>query len=241
MTASPAEIVRTLSPGHRPAHVHTAGNETVWTVPAGTGADGVPLLLTRDDGALAQTLNGSDGDDTAVALHYRDEPPFPDAPSRGSGWICGWARPIRADRSRAAALRFSDTNPLPELLDVGRGFTLWEGDVDEVRWERGDRVVEIPSADYAGAEPDPWYGMESDLLLDLYDHHHDVLDALRHRVRHVVTDADEVLPVRIDRYGVTVRVGDAPARHYLVRHRHAAANPEQLLCGMTGCRCRPHG
>ncbi|MGH8882295.1 MAG: hypothetical protein ACRD0P_33935, partial [Stackebrandtia sp.] len=88
------------------------------------------------------------------------------------------------------------------------------------------------------AEPDPWYGMEMELLLDLFDHHPEVLAALRHRVRHTLPSARNITPLRIDRHGVIVSVGDETPSYYHVPHRHGASDLPQLLNAMT-CRGCP--
>ena len=220
MQASPAETVRTLAHGHRPAQVHVAWSDTVWTAPSATDETGKPLLLTRDGGGLANAMLGLDATDIAVAISYADTPPVDGAPSRGRAWVCGWARPVPSDRRRDAAVTFSRANPLPDLLGIGEGFTLWEVSVDEVRWECDGRTVEIGPDEYHAAEPDPWYGVETDLLHHLH-HHPEVIHALTEHIRRRVPEAVRVTPLRIDRHGTIVGVhcgSKMDERRFFVRH-----------------------
>ncbi|HZE37372.1 MAG TPA: hypothetical protein VE172_01020 [Stackebrandtia sp.] len=242
MRVAPAEIVRTLAAGHRPANVHIAWSDVIWNVPAATDPQGTPLLLVPDDGRLADCLRQTDGLDAAVALRFDDEPPLPCAPWLGSGWVSGWAEPVPAAEQRATALRFHDANPLPRLLDVGHGVTLWTVDVAEVRLEYGERVTVVEPEQYAAAEPDPLYPIEVELLLDLFDHHPEVIAALTHRVRHVIADAARVIPLRINRHGVIADVhrADHPdPRRCFIRHRGSAANLREVLHDLACCDCAP--
>ncbi|CAM3236439.1 DUF2470 domain-containing protein [Stackebrandtia soli] len=238
MRPDPAEIVRTLAAGHRPAVVHTVNMGDAVAVPSAVDVDGTPLLLTADLGPLGRALAEPTGLDAAVAVRFDDEPPLPCAPSLGSAWLSGWAEVVPVERRRDAAIAFSRSNPLPELLDVGAGFTLWRLEVAEARWENGESVVTVDDHAYATATADPWYPIEVELLLDLYDHHPEVLDALTERMRERLPQAERVTPLRINRHGITLDVhcGES-ARRYLVRHHGDVADLPRLLHGLTCCRC----
>ena len=68
MRPDPAEIVRTLAAGHRPAVVHTANLSDVVAVPSAVDEDGTPLLLIADHGVLGDALGEPTGLDTALSL-----------------------------------------------------------------------------------------------------------------------------------------------------------------------------
>lgn len=240
MFLAPAELARTLAAGHQPATAQVAWNETMWTVTVTADADGCPLLLLPDDAGLATALRDSHGLDTAVALRFDDEPPLPCAPWLGSVWIAGWAEPVPAAGQRAAALAYADLNPVPELLDVGDSHTMWRVNVAEVRLQAGEEMTEIPAAEYTAAEPDPFYPLEVDLLLDLYDHHPEVLHALTHRLRHRLPTARRVAPLRMNRHGIVVDVHCADAtdpRRFLVKHRDGVTEVGQVLPSLCRCDC----
>ncbi|ADD44576.1 hypothetical protein [Stackebrandtia nassauensis] len=240
MFVAPAELARTLTAGHQPATVQVAWNETMWTVNASADSEGTPLLLLPDADGLTAALRDSRGMDTAVAMRFDDEPPLPCAPWLGSAWVAGWAEPVPESGQRQAALAFSEVNPVPELLDVGQGHTMWRVNVAEVRLQCGDELTDIPAADYAAAEPDPFYPLEVELLLDLYDHHPEVLHALTHRIEHQLPSVRRVAPLRMNRHGIVVDVHCAESvdpRRFLIRHRQGVTCVDQVLASLCRCDC----
>lgn len=240
MFLAPAELARTLASGHQPATVQVAWNETMWTVNASAGPDGTPLLLLPDDDGLTAALRDSRGLDTAVALRFDDEPPLPCAPWLGSAWIAGWAEPVPESGQRDAALAYAEVNPVPELLDLGDGTTMWRVNVAEVRLQAGRDLTEVGAAEFAAAEPDPFYSVEVDLLLDLYDHHPEVLHALTHRLAHRLPSARRVAPLRMNRHGIVVDVhcdGAVDPRRFLIKHRKGVTDVHQVLPSLCHCDC----
>lgn len=247
MFLAPAELARTLAAGHRPATVQLAWNETMWTVTVTADAEGCPLLLLPETGDLTRALSDSRGLDTAVALRFDDEPPLPCAPWLGSVWLAGWAEPVPEAGQRDAAMTFAEINPVPELLDIGDSHRMWRVNIAEVRVQNGSDLTEIDRDEYAAAEPDPFHPQEVDLLLDLYDHHPEVLHALTHRLAHRIPGAQRVAPLRLNRHGVMVDVHCADAvdpRRFLVKHHKDVTDVCQVLPSLCHCDCaeaRPTG
>ncbi|GAA4924920.1 hypothetical protein LX16_0012 [Stackebrandtia albiflava] len=233
MTAAPAEIVRTLT-AHRPAHLHLLHTDDTATPLSFTDPCGNPVLLLADNSPIIAALDGKAG----VALRYDDRAPVPGAPILGSAWLCGWAAPVT--RFRRLAIKFAAVHPVPELLDLGHGHRLWRVTPEEVALEQGE-LSQVPVGEYTAARPDDWYGLETDLVMDLRVHHPEVLDALLRRIRRRLPAARHVTPLRMDRHGTTVDVdcGDEGTRRFLVRHRPGVNAPGDVLHSLAGCGCHP--
>jgi hypothetical protein len=199
------------------------------------------LLLSPAGGALATALEPLEGnDDTALVLDISDVPPVAGAPSLGRVWVAGWAKRLTGDEARQAALDYAEADPATDLLDVGDGHVLHRMDVAEVRYERGGAQFDVDPDEYAEATPDPLRTIEFDLIADLADHHlPQITDYVRRRLGPVAGPSDEPEVVRLDRYGLLVRVGDRLARLAFpraVRDRHDLAH---LLHPVLCRTCRP--
>ena len=179
-----------------------------------TDSQGRVLLLAPSKGALTTALRPVEGvGDTALVLDISDVPPVAGAPSLGRVWVAGWAVALSGAEAREAALEYADTDPAPDLLDVGATQVLHRMDVAEVRHERNGVLVDIDPEDYALAGPDPLRAIEFDLIADLADHHLDELAGyVRRRLGPAARPGDHPKVVRLDRYGFVVRLGDRLAR-----------------------------
>lgn len=237
MPVDPAEIVRTLAAGHRPAHPHVPGHAEAPPVPAIADPTGAPVLLLADDSPISCGFRNSD---PSVAVRYDDQPPVPNAPWLGSGWICGWAEPVCAHDQLALSVAFADHHPVTKLLGIGDTHSLWRVEPAEVRLENDEGLVEIDIDSYMSATADAWHQWETDLIMDLTVHHPDVLDALLHRIQHQLPQARHLNPLRMDRYGTVVDVHcDDESRRFLVRHRPGVESPSDVLHSLACCTC-PH-
>jgi hypothetical protein len=214
MQPTPAEVARTLAAGHLPATAHIACRQGPYPVRHVTDSQGRVLLLAPGNGALTTALRPGEGvDDTALVLDISDVPPIAGAPSLGRVWVAGWAVALTGEEAREAALDYADTDPAPDLLDVGTSQVLHRMDVAEVRYERNGVLVDVDPDDYALAAPDPLRTIEFDLIADLADHHVDEMAAyVRRRLGPAARPGDQPEVVRLDRYGFQVRVGDRLAR-----------------------------
>jgi len=231
----PAEIVRTLASGHRPAHPHLPGNLATEPIPVIADADAAPVILLADDSPVATALRG----DASLALRFDDRPPVPEAPWLGSGWVCGWAEPVDVDDQSELAGVFAAEHPVNDLLGLGDSHRLWRLSVAEVCLEDDSGLIEIDVDHYQSVEPDTWHRIEASLLMDLNVHHPDVLDALLHRIQHHYPAARRLNPLRMDRHGTTIDVFcDDEVKRFLIHHRPGVTRPDQILHSLAGCRCQ---
>lgn len=208
MEANPsiAERARTMLAGHLPGQVHLAGRPQPFTVPHGTDEQGRPLLLVPDRVGLLAGRAGVIG-----TLTVDDVAPVPDAPRYGRAHLSGVLAPVDPARVRAAATAFADTNPHPDLLDIGYGQELWCVEVGTVWLDSGTAQHSVDTPTYLAATPDPLCRDEFDLVADLREHHPEFVDRL---VACVSADARPTLRgaptvVRVDRHGVLLDAGDA--------------------------------
>ncbi|GAA2517031.1 hypothetical protein [Pilimelia columellifera] len=154
MWPHPAAVARALAAATRPASLYLACRPSPQLTRYICDPHGTVLLLARDDSPAAHALRPTPGeDDVAAVLEIVDDPDQPDLPSLGRVWLSGWVAPLSGVGARAAALDFAAVHPLSDLLDVGRGVTLYRLELAEVRLERGDRSVDIVPEDFAAAAP----------------------------------------------------------------------------------------
>src|SRR5690349_20980362 len=214
MQPTPAEVARTLAAGHLPATAHIACRQGPYPVRHVTDSQGRVLLLSPRNGALTTALRPSEGaDDAALVLDITDVPPIAGGPSLGRVWVAGWAVALTGAEAREAALDYADTDPAPDLLDVGDSQVIYRMDVAEVRHERNGVLIDIDPDEYALAAPDPLCTMEWDLIADLADHHVDEMAAyVRRQLGPAARPGDQPRIVRLDRYGFVARIGDRLAR-----------------------------
>lgn len=214
MQPTPAEVARTLAAGHLPGTAHIACRQGPYPVRHVADGQGRLLLLAPANGALTTALRPAAGtDDTALVLDISDVPPVAGAPSLGRVWVAGWAVALTGEQAREAALDYADTDPAPDLLDVGDTQVLHRMEVAEVRYERDGVLVDIDPDDYALASPDPLRTIEFDLVTDLAEHHvEEMAGYVRRQLGPAARPGEEPRVVRMDRYGFLVRLGDRLAR-----------------------------
>ncbi|MFV2009212.1 MULTISPECIES: DUF2470 domain-containing protein [unclassified Micromonospora] len=245
MQPSPAEIARTMAFGRLPGMAHVACRPGPHAVRHATDPMGRILLLAAGSDLLDGALRPVPGtDDTAVVLEVADVPPVAGSPTHGRVWVSGWVGPLDGAPARTAALDFADVHACPDLLDVGRGATIFRMEVAEVRLERCGVTIDVDPDVYAAAEPDPIGAIESELLVDLADHHRAEMTAF---IRRQLRDAGhrslagDPQVVRMDRYGFVVALGPHGPRARLafpapVRDRAELA---RLLHPVLCRRCTP--
>ncbi len=240
MQPTHAEVARTLAAGHLPAGAHIACRQGPFPVRHVADAAGRLLLLSPRGGVLTEALRPAEGtDDTALVLDISDVPPLAGAPSLGRVWVAGWARELTGTEARAAALDYAEVDPAADLLDVGAGQVLHRVEVAEVRYERNGVLVDVDPDEYAAASPDPLRTIEFDLIADLADHHvPEMTGYLRRRLGPAAGPGDDPRVVRLDRYGLLVRVGERLARMAFpraVKDRHDLAHLlHPVLCHRCG-------
>ncbi len=240
MQPTPAEVARTLAAGHLPAGAHVPCHQGPLPVRHVADSAGRLLLLAPADGALTAALRPAAGtDDTALVLDITDVPPIAGAPSLGRVWVAGWARRLAGAQARAAALDYADVDPAADLLDVGHGQVLHRMEVAEIRYERDGVLTDVDPDEYAAASPDPLRLIEFDLVADLADHHlPEMTGHLRRQLGPAAGAGGDPRVVRLDRYGMLVRVGDRFARLAFPRavtDRHDLAHLlHPVLCHRCG-------
>jgi hypothetical protein len=239
MQPSPAEVARTLAAGSLPAVAHIARRQGPFPVRHVTDSEGRVLMLAPAGGAVAAALRPVPGtEDTAVVLDVTDVPPAAGAPSLGRVRVAGWAIELTGAAAHEAALRYAEVDPTADLLDVGAGQVLHLMEPVEIRLERGDRTIAVDPEDYAAAVPDPLRAVEFDLVADLADHHARAMSAyLRRRLGNIVAAGDGPTVVRLDRYGLVVRLEDRLARLPFSRPARDRADLVHLLHPVLCHRC----
>jgi hypothetical protein len=240
MQPTHAEVARTLAAGHLPASAHIACRQGPFPVRHVTDSHGRILLLSPRDGALTAALRPiDDNDDTALVLDIPDVPPVAGAPSLGRVWVAGWAAALTGDEARQAALDYADIDASSDLLDVGDSQVLHRMTVAEVRYEGDGALFDVDPDEFAAASPDPLRAIEFDLIADLTDHHVAEMTAyVQRRLGPAAADNDEPSVVRLDRYGLVVRLGKRLARLAFPRavgDRHELAHLlHPVLCHRCG-------
>ncbi|MCD0443950.1 hypothetical protein LO763_09970 [Glycomyces sp. A-F 0318] len=211
MRPSAAEVARTLARGRLGGVLRFADGAPVTGFHHATDRIGRPLLLAAPGDGLAARLRASGP--AEVRLTVDDVPPHRGAPSLGRVRLSGILLPVPRSATRPAVLEYARSRPIPELFDVGDRITMHRIEIDRVSFSRSGAAEAIDPAEYAAAEPDPLHECERDLLDDLARHH---MAQLGHHLRHLLdakgTAYDGTPRVRrLDRYGLVVDLGDAPA------------------------------
>jgi Domain of unknown function (DUF2470) len=240
MQPTHAEVARTLAAGHLPARAHIAGRRGPFPLRHVTDAHGRVLLLSPRDGVLAGARRTTeDADETPLVLDIADVPPIAGAPSRGRVWVAGWATLLMGDEARRGALDYADMDGDGDLLDVGDTLVLHRMHVAELRYEHDGALFDVDPDKYAQASPDPLRTIEFDLIADLTEHHAAEITAYVRRGLGPLAhppEAPEV--VRLDRYGLLVRIGNRLARVAFpraVKDRHDLAHLlHPVLCHRCG-------
>ncbi|MFI5906528.1 DUF2470 domain-containing protein [Dactylosporangium sp. NPDC051541] len=160
----------------------------------------------------------------------------------------------------AAVLELTDVAPTPVRSRVraratfggwlgahpegGLALDLAEATLQDPAYGRECEVTVDPD-DFASAEPDPLAQVEADLLCHLSDSHPDAVDRLARLVPpHHLHGVKRIVPVRIDRYGVVLRLefhGRArdvrlPFRTPLDRPEEAGERMRELYAQARCCR-----
>ena len=214
MRATPAELVRTLLTAGRRGELYLAERTGPTAIQQTVLADGTPLLLVPDADAAPLRAPADGTDDVAVLVAVPDVPPYPEETvSRGEAVAVGWARPLPDQRAGADA--FAAVRPLPDLLDVGTDRSIYRVELAELRLDRDDEVLVVAESAFRATTGDPVYADEIGLLADLNDHHPTIRNGLLHRVRTGMPDAVDVRPVRLDRYGMNLRVRTTASQRHL--------------------------
>ncbi|GAA4612506.1 DUF2470 domain-containing protein [Actinoallomurus liliacearum] len=183
---TPAELVRSVLVAARSLTLNTDVHRVDLVglhSPEGAGR----LLLTVPAGShVGAEVAWAPGGDLAASLEFTDVAPVP-VPDRVRARVLlgGW---LSFDRQGASAEDLSFETVTAELQHEGRWFEL---EVDEL----------------AAVEPDPLAATEAELLTHLAGAHGDAVELLAQLVdRRILLGVTRVDPLRLDRYGVVLRL-----------------------------------
>jgi hypothetical protein len=200
MPSTDAELARTLVSGRLPGMIAVRGlPDGCVPVSHATRESGQVLIAAPHGSPAWRALTSVDG--APVVLSVVDVPPLPDSPYLGAVWVAGYVDRLDGAHARTAAVEFAAENPVDLLLDVGGATVLFGLSAEEVRVQRARTTVVVDAEEFAAARPDPFRADERDLLADLRDHHGSEIASL------LSVPEGEARVVRLNRYGVMVRVG----------------------------------
>lgn len=223
MRPTAAEVARTLARGRLEGTVKFADGTALTAIQHATDRSGRPLLLSRRGDGLAEALLARTGPDAPrVWLTVDDVPPVPGAPKLGHVRLSGVLNRVPPRAVRPAVLEFAQSNPSPDLFDVGTDVTLHLLEVQRVSIDKFGVTELIDPVSYAAAEPDPLHECERELLEDLADHHGEQIERLVARLlkHHDITSTGTPRAARLDRYGFVIDLGtpaEAPKRDRWMR------------------------
>ncbi|WP_019813548.1 DUF2470 domain-containing protein [Saccharomonospora saliphila] len=202
----PATLVPALGergePGIDGAHTGERITPALWHLHAG---DDVSVLLPDEDPLVCSVRDAGTGE-LAMTLEVTDLAPLPmRQPVRGLLWLTGWLRALDEASARARALRLSETNPDPRVLDLGHGMTMLRLTPVSVVLADTEGTHSLSPVTFDAAQPDPFCRHEQRWLEHLEHDHTDVVSALARHVPEELTDG-RVLPLGLDRCGMRLRV-----------------------------------
>jgi len=214
-TRSAAEEARTLVAGNRVATLATLcddGSPWASLVVFATLGGGTPVLTVSTLAQHGRNL----ARDPRASLLVADPAPGNDPLDAGRVTLLGHAERPEGDEAEAAQAAFLAAAPASSVYGGFGDFSQYLLRVEHVRWVGGyGRMASASGEDYATAEPDPVVPAAAYAVRHLNEDHADVL-LLAARALAGYGDATEARCVRLDRYGLDLRVktprGRATAR-----------------------------
>ncbi|CAN5276814.1 DUF2470 domain-containing protein [soil metagenome] len=198
---SPAEEARTLVSSMTVGYLATVGeNGAPWCslVVYGPAADGNPVLLVSTMAEHGRNLLH----DPRASLALNDPAAPGDPLDRPRITLAGRAVQPQDDRRQEALDAHVSAIPGAMLYAGWDDFTLWELDVQRVRWVGGFAVMDTISAeDYRAAEADPVQPVAAKSIAHLNKDHSDALLAIARELGGT-RGAVSVYCTGIDRYGL---------------------------------------
>lgn len=215
----PAERAKSIAARPCPATVRTIGcgaTETRAVEPAMHHVHAnasVSLVLAADHPLVTAATTDTD---LATLVELADLAPVElRERTRALLWITGKLRVLNEATSRARAIMIAETNPHPNLLDIGNGARMLCLHPSSVVLADSDGTYKLRPHRFAEAEPDPFSTQETAWLKHLEADHADVIEALgQHLPPHLREGA--IRPLGLDKYGLRLRV-EAEAGDHDVR------------------------
>jgi hypothetical protein len=186
---TPAELVRSVLVAARSLTLTTEGHRVDLVGPHSLETPGRLLLNVPGGSRVAAEVAGAPGGDVAASLEFTDAAPVsvPDR-VRARVLLGGW---LAVDRRGTGNEALAFETVVAELTRAGRTEHL---EVEEL----------------AEAEPDPLAATEAELLMHLAGAHGDAVELLTQLVdRRDLLGVTRADPLRIDRYGIVLRLGRA--------------------------------
>ncbi|MBV2357279.1 DUF2470 domain-containing protein [Streptomyces sp. J2-1] len=171
--------------------------------------DGEVLVTLPEDSTLrAVALCAPRGEPSAV-LEFADVAPVPVRRRiRSRLWLAGWFAPVEGD-AEGTGMVFRPTRVV-------------------LRQASGAELVDL--GEFAAARPDPLVEAEASLLTHLADAHPDAVERLTRLVRpENLHAATRVVPLAVDRHGLTLRIERARAHGDVRLAFHAPADDVSQL------------
>ncbi|MEU4039440.1 DUF2470 domain-containing protein [Streptomyces collinus] len=165
--------------------------------------DGGLLLDVPEDGALVAAALCAPRQEPSAVLEFADAAPVPVRDRiRARVWLAGWFAPVAG---------------------VAGGPLLFRPTRVVLRRPSGAVLVDL--AEFAAARPDPLAAAEARLLTHLADAHPDAVERLTRLVRpESLHAATRVMPLAVDRHGITLRIERARAHGDVRLAFHAPAD-----------------
>lgn len=229
---STAERVRSVCLRAEHAVLAVEGCSPVATSVHHLRAPGEMILVVPNDSAFV-------GDSSAAVLELTDHAPV-DLRERVRSlvWISGELRRVPDQVVRSVASSVAAEYPHPGLLDVGHSGTLLRLLISSVVVADGSGAEPVPVEDLLGAEPDPFWEVETGWLQHLDSDHSEFVAQIARRLPPSMRQGI-ARPLGIDRYGVRLRVegpsGDNDVRIPFPAPVDDVAGLSQAIRILVGC------
>ncbi|GEE00452.1 prephenate dehydratase [Gordonia spumicola] len=166
--------------------------------------EGDAFLLVADAAPALVVAQGTGG--SSAMLEVIDTAPLQlREPVRGLIWLSGELHDVPPELQRELALEIAGEHPNERLLDIGHGWSMVRLAVESavIASSAGASAVDVETL--ACAEPDLFWAFEGDWLGHLEADHADLVHQLSRRIP-PAQRIGRVRPLRLDRFGITLRV-----------------------------------
>ncbi|MAU80681.1 MAG: DUF2470 domain-containing protein [Gordonia sp.] len=196
------------------------------------------FVLVPTDGD-AVTLAGDCPDGIAAMVEVTDCAPI-DLRERVRSlvWLNGTLHAVPTNLERDLAVEIATEHPDDGLLDLGHGSSMLRLQIDSAVIATSAGAASVPSAELAGATPDPFWEYEGDWIAHLDSDHADLVGQLVRRLPRDMRDG-RVRPLGLDRFGIRFRIegrgGDSDVRLPFKRPVSDVHELSQALRTLAGC------
>ncbi|MDY6808147.1 MAG: DUF2470 domain-containing protein [Actinomycetota bacterium] len=153
-------------------------------------------------------------------------------------WLNGTLHAVPTNLERELAVEIATEHPDDGLLDLGHGSSMLRLQIDTAVIATSAGAACVPSAELAGAAPDPFWEYEGDWIAHLDSDHADLVGQLARRLPQDLRDG-RVRPLGLDRFGIRFRIegpaGDSDVRLPFARPVSDVHELSQALRTLAGC------